>query len=80
MLSNCRYNSLRKEVEHFKEGVCETDILIRDKGWGPQCRGYDELKECFGDVDLSDEFCLKCEDLTDCANLAIKKAEQTREK
>lgn len=40
------------------------------------CRGYDEMKECFGDVDLSDEICLKCEDLTDCANLAIKKAAQ----
>jgi hypothetical protein len=71
---SCRYNSLRNEVERFRVGVCETDILIRDKGWGPQCRGYDEVKECFGGVSLSDENCLKCEDLADCTNLTIKKA------
>lgn len=73
MLPNCRYNSLRKEVDHSKEGICETDILIHDKGWGPQCRGYDEMKECFGNVDNNDDACKKCGDHAECVDFAVKK-------
>lgn len=73
----CRSNSECHELHpDTNNSVCRADyVLIRDKGFGPQCRSFDELKECFGKIDEYDTACIKCEDRGECAD---KKAEREK--
>jgi hypothetical protein len=77
-LTWCRNNSEGKEVHpNTNEGVCRADsILIRDKGYGPTCRNFDEYKECFGKPSTQD-VCLRCEDNGDCCDLEKRKLEDS---
>ena len=74
-VTSCRSNSECHELHpDTNTSVCRADyILIRDKGFGPQCRSFDELKECFGKIDMNDYNCIICEDRGCCSDFKIEK-------